>query len=292
MFSTATGATIGTAALPNRVGGSGGYGIAVQADVTGTTIRGNRVGLAPMSVGGADESSPNGTGIRTQSPATISGNEVVRSNGEGIVVDGAGAAATTVTGNSVGTDAAGVTDLGNGFAGVAVRSAADVVVGGTGGDANLISGNGGAGVLASDAARLSVTGNTVGATKPGTAALGNDEAGVDLSSSDDLVVKDNRVAANDDGIRVTNSKRAKLTGNTVGGTAALGNRDAGIVVTDAEDAEVGSAAAGNVIGGSGKEGITASNADRLEVAGNTVGLSADRSTARANTGSGVVPRRR
>ena len=69
----------------------------------------------------------------------------MRSGGEGIVVDGAGAAATTVTGNSVGTDAAGVTDMGNGLAGVAVREAADVVVGGAGSAANLISGNGGVG---------------------------------------------------------------------------------------------------------------------------------------------------
>ena len=288
VWDTAAGTTIGTAAAPNRVGGSGGFGIAVQAGATGTTIRGNRVGLAPLTVGAADVAAPNSGGIRTQSPATIGGNEVVRSGGEGIVVDGAGAAATTVTGNSVGTDATGVTDMGNGLAGIAVVGAADVVVGGTGSAANLISGNGGAGVRANDAARLAVTGNTIGATKPGTAALGNDGAGLDVSGSDDLAVKDNLVVANDDGISVSASQRAKLTGNTIGGAAGLGNRKAGIVLTSADDGEVGTLAAGNVIGGSGKEGIAATHAARLRVIGNTVGLKADRSATRPNTGAGVA----
>ena len=143
-------------------------------------------------------------------------------------------------------------------------------------------------MLASNAARLSVTGNTVGATKPGTAALGNDAAGMSLSGSDDLVVKDNLVVANEDGIRISGGKRATITGNTVGGAAKLGNRKAGIVLSGAEDASVGTLAAGNVIGGSGMEGITATDAARLQLLGNTVGLKADRSAARPNAGAGVA----
>src|SRR5262249_30951336 len=111
----------------------------------------------------------------------------------GIYLNGAGS--NTITGNYIGTDAAGTTALGNGV-GVLSWGAANNVLGGTTAAAgNLISGNlqNGVAIVGAGATGNLVEGNSIGTDATGTLALGNAFAGVGIIGA---------------------------SGNTIGGTAA------------------------------------------------------------------------
>ena len=112
---------------------------------TGNTLVGMRIGLAAGSASAA----PNGVGIGiTGSGSLIGGatavdrNVIAGNNGAGITV-GAGGNSTTLSGNLIGTDAAGSAGLGNGGSGVAVLAGSPTGVTVSG---NVITNNGGAGV--------------------------------------------------------------------------------------------------------------------------------------------------
>jgi hypothetical protein len=99
----------------------------------------------------------------------ISGNDLA-----GVAVAHIGATGNTITGNYIGTNAAGTAAIANTFDGVFIRSnASGNTVGGTAsGSGNLISGNTRSGV-ALDAAGNTVIGNVIGLNAAGTAAVGN-----------------------------------------------------------------------------------------------------------------------
>lgn len=154
-----------------------------------------------------------------------------------------------IMGNFIGTDVAGLADLGNGSAGVIIGSAADQLrlsnlLGGTTPDArNLISGNG-FGVTIEptgfhDAKGNIVQGNLIGTDKTGAAALGNDQFGLRIFNAFDNTIggtteaERNVISGNgNDGIVIASSSSGFAMGNVVqgnyigidaSGTQPLGN---------------------------------------------------------------------
>jgi titin len=142
--------------------------------------------------------SGNGTGVRIfQSGTTgniVSGNYIGTdkdgttdlgnaNGGEGVYISGDDVRNNTISGNYIGTDESGTTDLGNSGGGVYIQNAQNNTVGGdTAGKRNVIAGNGSSGVfiVGSDAMSNTISGNYIGTDKDGTTALGNSNNGVGI----------------------------------------------------------------------------------------------------------------
>ncbi len=137
-----------------------GNGIFIAAGANSSTIGGNR------KVGAG----PNGQG-----------NAIILNGGDGLKVQGNGA---RIWGNTIGTDAAGVANLGNRANGVTLLlGASNNSVGDPSGDlANIISGNAQNGVWIGGVGTIGnlVTGNIIGARGDGLGPLGNGQSGVSL----------------------------------------------------------------------------------------------------------------
>ena len=158
----------------NLVSGNLGDGIHLIG-ASGNLLQNNRVGTA--SDGGSALGN-RGDGINLQgSPGNViggnssaQGNLVSANGGDGIRVIGPGADGNAIAANSVGTDPAGVVDLGNGLFGVSIEGASHTLV-----VDSLISANGAGGVQISGS---SATGNrllglTIGTDRSGRSALSN-----------------------------------------------------------------------------------------------------------------------
>jgi hypothetical protein len=261
----------GTAALPN-----GQHGIWVRAAATGNTIGGTSA--APRNV--------------------ISGNA-----SQGVRIDGAGTTNNAVSGNYVGTDAAGTTAIANGAGGVAiVNSAANNTVGGVAaGSGNLISGNTTHGVLINGAGTdgNTLARNLIGTDATGTLDLGNTQNGVLVSGG----AKNNAIGAaspagnvisgnNFSGVDLTGvgTSNNTLIGNIIGldvnGAALLANTSHGVQIdSGASSNTVGGAGAnGNVISGNGTYGVNVIGAGSSSnvVIGNILGLDVTGTLARGN----------
>ena len=101
----------------------------------------------------------------------ISGN-----GGNGVSVIEADSSANQVQGNFIGTNVTGNAALANAGGGVNLRGAPNNIVGGTSsGAGNLISGNGGSGIVinTSSATGNLVQGNVIGTNSSGNAGVGN-----------------------------------------------------------------------------------------------------------------------
>ena len=165
-----------------------GGGISVQG--TNNRIEANWLGLNAAGTA----ASPNGNGIIVNSSGNtiggvtaaarnvISGNTIA-----GVQIAAPAARANVVTGNYIGTNPAGVLDLGNLQAGVIIIGEANVVGGLTPAERNIISGNNQTGVrLALGATANIIQGNFIGTDVSGTLSLANGEGvsvGVNGASS-------------------------------------------------------------------------------------------------------------
>ncbi len=222
--------------------GGGALGIVIVSDenvvqcshigtnVAGTEVVGNEnVGIFILGddnrIGGLSPSQRN----------LISGNLA------GVEIDGFSASAASgnlIQGNYIGTDATGTRALPNELYGVFVDGASSNTVGGETEEAgNLISGNSGVGigVFGANASFNSVQFNRVGTTADGTAALGNEGNGVDLTEgSFSTRLYDNVISGNaETGVLIegTDTQNNVLARNFIGTNQAgddLGNGGDGI----------------------------------------------------------------
>jgi titin len=186
-----------------------------------------------------------------------------------------------VQGNLIGTDINGTANLGNGTYGVIIQNAAtDNTIGGTTtGAANVISGNGLAGVvIATDGTSGNlVLGNLIGTDKSGTAKLGNPTGVAIISGATDNTVGGtvsgaaNVISGNGiQGVYIngdpSNTSGNVVLGNLIGtdksGTAKLGNGNQGVFVG-------GSGATANTIGGTvpGTGNVIAFNGEGIVASG-------------------------
>src|SRR5262249_45346111 len=113
--------------------------------------------------------------------ATIRGLAIDGFQGAGIFV-GSAASANLFTGNFVGTDVTGTVSRPNGGGGIDIsQSDANTIGGLTAPERNLISGNGGAGIVIAGSTNL-IEGNFIGPDSTGAAGLANAGDGVSILS--------------------------------------------------------------------------------------------------------------
>ncbi|HEX5358260.1 MAG TPA: DUF4347 domain-containing protein, partial [Aquabacterium sp.] len=285
IFSQGANATIGgtTAADRNVISGnSGAYGIYLSTGADGTVIKGNYIGTNAAGTSVFSTTNPNygimvetsATNITIGGTATGEGNVVSGHTSRGMWITTTGT--VTIQGNYVGTDYTGTVDLGNTGYGIYLDDTGSASIGGTtAGAGNLVSGNDGGGIFASNGS-VTVQGNTIGLNAAGTAKLANTGVGLYLDTSNASTVGGNTAAARNIisgnstyGIHVAPSAASSITikGNYIGvgadGSTLLGNGSAGIYINN-DYVTVGgkSAGDGNIIAGNGGAGIAVVTYDK------------------------------
>ncbi|MBC8422456.1 MAG: S8 family serine peptidase, partial [Chloroflexi bacterium] len=262
-------------------------------DITYMGNTGNGVRIAGGSSNTVGGTTPGARNI-------ISGNEAAGVRVEAVVFDDEdpphtrAASNNVVQGNYIGTDVNGAADLGNLDVGVYIVGFVDDAdgnqIGGTTGTTpggpctgacNLISGNGGGGVmiLGSQASGNEIKGNYIGTDVNGAAAIPNTAGGIAIADAEDNTIggatpeERNLISGNGGyGISIVNNAKAwspdlevfmgagEASGNTiqgnyigaeVTGAAALSNTLSGVLITDAADNVVSE----NLISGNGQNGV-------------------------------------
>ena len=262
----------------NKMTVAGNY---IGLGLDGTTVHGNS---------GAGMVINNATSNTIGGAAATDANVISGNGGDGI--DVTRAAANSFINNLIGTDVTGLLDKGNNGNGLTLSTGAtDNIIGGTatGGndptnsvfvrppDGNIISGNGGNGVMINDHAGFnSFSGNFIGTDITGNAALGNGGDGVFVNNSNnnsfvgctaktDPFVFYNVISGNaGDGLAVDNSSNTTIQGNFFGMGANndtdVGNGGNGVVVEGNSSHTVmgGPIPLGNVTACNGLNGIVVS----------------------------------
>ena len=262
VFIEASGNTVGGTApeARNVISSSFFAGVHVKgADATGNVVSGNFIGtdVTGTSARGNVEY---GVFIEGASRNVIGGttpaarNVIAGSRVAGVAITAG--SLNVVSGNFIGTDATGTSTLGGIGDGVLVQAASTTTIGGTlAGAGNVVSGNSGHGIsIRGGAVGTRVTGNLIGTSAAGTAALGNTNDGVRIDASPGNTIGGATAASRNvisgnggHGVSIVNITGTGTTGAVLGnfigtdvtGTAALGNRGHGVLA----------ASAGTVIGG-------------------------------------------
>jgi hypothetical protein len=98
-----------------------------------------------------------------------------------------------IQGNYVGTDVSGTAALPNAGTGITIVGDGNVVGGAAPGEGNLVSGNGGHGLLLAGATHTDVLGNRIGTDAAETAPLGNLASGISVQFGSATIPSDNRI---------------------------------------------------------------------------------------------------
>ncbi|MFO1063319.1 MAG: dockerin type I domain-containing protein [Pirellulales bacterium] len=231
----------------------------------------------------------------------------------GITVLNSGRA--VVAGNYLGTNAAGTAKVGNNLNGAYVLDSVYTTIGGTtAADRNVISGNGETGIRISGSKtnNTRVSGNYIGTSASGKAAIPNSQYGILLANdaSENVIgVEDgasgvggrNIISGNNGpGISVATSNRNRIAGNWIGvgadGFTSVGNASDGIGITnDSRSNVVGIVSGGtvdnneaNVIAFNRYAGIRINSAYFNAISGNMIGVLADGESAAGNGGDGIL----
>ncbi len=234
----------------------------------------------------------------------ISGNDW-----NGVEIRDSGAMSNTISGNYIGTDAAGSSDLGNGFNGVVVHNGAQqtVIGGDTSGEGNVISGNDENGVWIHGTSTMSntISGNYIGTDASGSGDLGNSYTGVLIyRASQNMIGGDtsaerNVISGNDDhGVQVVLSEAMSntISGNYIGtdvsGSVDLGNGDFGVTIADgAHNNTIGGDTPGerNTISGNDGSGVEIHGSGTMNntISGNYIGTDSSGSSDLGNDWFGV-----
>ncbi len=288
------------------VTGFAGNGVELAAD--DSVLEDSWIGVDHAGEAAGNE----GHGVLVNGDAVILSDNVISANGnDGVRVQEWDA---IFSGNHIGTDPAGDTDLGNGGDGIHVVAADNAIVGGAGVEdqwiGNVISGNDGDGIEFSNGGEGSslnhrVYGNTIGLNATGDAALANDGHGINLHGAGETYVGMIGYSGDDPARNVISGNGGsgiyllaeeydvQFHGNYIGtdatGTIAIGNAESGIFVDRSWDASIGEgdAETRNVISGNAV-GITLRRTEgSTSVLGNYIGTNAAGNAALPN-GVGIV----
>jgi hypothetical protein len=248
-----------TRASRNLISGNDGYGLEIRdAGATGTLVRNNYIGtnkagnaaLGNRDYGVAIIFAPNVTigGTTAGARNVVSGN-----GGSGIRQLGADEG-IVITGNYVGTNAAGTAAVGNFYRGITVEDAIDATIGGTvAGARNVISGNRLEGLEFVFTDGGTAQGNLIGTKADGTGDLGNGRKGIYVVAGGVVIggagSAGNVVSGNTDvGIHVNYSN--ETVPNQILGNVIRDNGLSGVFVSDD-----GTTVGGNVILQNGEDGV-------------------------------------
>ncbi|MBS1795441.1 MAG: carboxypeptidase regulatory-like domain-containing protein [Acidobacteria bacterium] len=195
-----------------------------------------------------------------------------------------------ISGNYIGTNAAGTADLGNGDDGIEVIGDFHTTVGGTAaGAGNLISGNNRHGINVFNSS-VKIQGNQIGTNDTGLAALGNSQNGIFVFKTAGGVIGPetendpaggNLISGNSaDGIRLEESAALKVFNNKIGtnpaGDAEIPNQGDGVEIKNIDPGSPNNGAhqiGNNVISGNFGHGLLINGIDALSniVEGNFIG---------------------
>jgi Domain of unknown function (DUF4347)/Bacterial Ig domain/Cadherin domain/Right handed beta helix region len=295
----------------NLISANDGDGIWAEFS-SNLTIQGNVIGL---NLAGTSDRGNGETGIQFDSVSdsliggsTPSARNVISGNSlRGILLYGDNHN-IDIFGNMIGTNAAGNSDIKNGYYGIEVDNSYDIQIGGDfATHGNLISGNGwdGIAVHGSNSFDVTIQGNRIGTNALGTSAIGNYN-GINIydGAHDNLIggslgSTGNLISGNYlDGIVVFGSGTTNNTiiGNLIGvnaaGTSALANGSDGIWIGHASNTQIGgdSPSERNIISGNQHAGIrvTGGGAQFTQIQGNYIGTNLNATSAIGNRTSGIV----
>ena len=237
----------------NVISGNQSSGVRFHSTASGGVVEGNFIGLDPT--GSLAVPNQFGVWIDGATNGTVGGTStaernVISTNSLGIFIRGSSASGNAVAGNFIGTNSSGTAalDLGSGIS--IEQDAHDNVIGGsTPGSGNVISGNGGVGVIVSGGGTgNAVRGNLIGTDHTGVSALGNGQAGVQVLASATAIGgtdpgEGNTIAHNEGGpgVSVFSGTQSSVLGNSIHSNAGLGidlSFD-GVTPNDAGDADPG-----------------------------------------------------
>lgn len=288
-------------------------GDGIQLNGGSGKVQGCYIGLTPM---GTVLSKNTGTGIKVASAGnTIGGvidattlfqRNVISGNNVGILISGGGAGNNVVEGNFIGTDATGLSKLGETFDCIDVNTAKNTIGGVTtilngaiAGAGNVLDG-GFAGINVStfssgQADGNVIQGNFIGVDKTGNGGLGNVFDGIDLSNTrmtriggnnpgEGNVISDNGF----NGIQLSDAKSFgnRIQGNTIGTglnqVTPLGNGSNGIYINGVS---------GTTIGGTVLSGSDPSFGNIIAYSGRTFGMTSDGVLVNQGTSNGILSNR-
>jgi hypothetical protein len=266
----------------NLISGNRGIGVDIfGAASTGNRVQGNFIGTDVNGMSALTNSSGvqvSGSGNLIGGTDPGAGNVISGSTLNGILISGTGVTLNTVQGNLIGTNADGTAAISNGMHGIEV-SASNTTIGGTAVSArNVVSGNGGTGILiANTSSGTVIQGNYVGTNAAGTAAVRNIHDGIDIFEANIIVGgttagAGNLISGNGAGLAIS-ANGATVLGNFIGtnatGTGAIGN--GGFGLGTGTGATIGGIAPGarNLISGNGSDGVVLGSSTR--VLGNYIG---------------------
>ena len=248
-----------TRASRNLISGNDAYGVEIRdAAATGNAVRNNYIGTnkaGTSAIGNGSHgvvivNAPNntvgGTTPEARNVLSGNGNNGVRQLGED--------AGIVITGNYIGTNAAGSAAVGNLLRGVTVEDAINPVIGGAvAGARNVISGNRLEGIEFVFTNGGTAQGNLIGTKADGTGDLGNGRKGIYIVAGG-VVIGGSGSAANvisgntDIGVHVNHSN--ETVANQILGNVIRLNDLSGVFVSDD-----GTTVAGNLIFQNGHDGV-------------------------------------
>ncbi len=319
------GVEIVNGASANTIGGtSSGSRNVISANSSGVTLHdggpsnnlvaGNDIGVA------ADGSTALGNTYRGvelwggASGNTIGGTtdvarNVISGNGDGLWISGNASTGNLVEGDYIGLAADGTMAVGNAHQGVRLWSgtSANTIGGTAAGPRNLISSNGGDGIVLADGGTSTnlVAGDFIGTDVNGLLPRGNGGAGVVVTGGASgntiggtSLQASNIITSNIGGVSIYGAGTSNnlVQGNSIGlgldGSTALGNSGSGVsIYNGAAGNTIGSttSGSGNVIsaGGYGGISLTGTGTSQNLIAGNLVGTDAGGTLDRGNTAFGI-----
>jgi titin len=239
-ISSANSNTVGgtLAGARNLISGNAIYGVEIYFGATGNAVQGNYIGTTATGGTGLRNNFA-GIGISGASANTIGGvftsaGNVISANGDAGIYLSGGAAGNQIQANLIGTDATGMSPLGNAFEGIYIESApANVIGGALPGAGNVVSANKTRGIFLVNAPGNVIQGNSIGTKSDGVGALGNTfhsvecEAGANTTTIGGAGSSGNRIAFTQTiyaGVRI----RTGSTGNLIRGNAIFANGALGI----------------------------------------------------------------
>jgi titin len=297
----ASGNTIGgvPSATINVIAGNTLGGVVVfSAGTNNNLVQANHIGTDGAGTVALGNGTGSGIAVLQGAANTIIGgpgafNQIAANQGDGILVSGPSTTGTIIQGNFIGLDGTGTHPLGNGFHGVEVQSqATNTTIGGAApGDFNLISGNGGAGVLIDQnvPAGTLVQGNYIGTDVSTTHAVPNGQGGVTVAQGSTGAVVDSNVISGNQfyGVFLSDSSSDVVQNNFIGtdnsGTTAVPNNQGGIILTNDSSITI----TGNVVSGNNTDGITLNPGQNVVIQSNLIGTDVSGTSALGNGGNGI-----
>ena len=311
---------IGGAGVGNVISGNSFNGIFLGTGSGSSIISGNSIGTDAAGdsiianeysgVEITDGSSKNTIGGNALAGEgnLISGNGTGSGQHHGIHIHREGTDDNVISGNRIGTNAAGTDPLANVGAGVVVETGAgETRIGGiTEGERNLISGNSSDGIRFKVTSNNVVIGNYIGTNAAGDGAIRNGDDGVEITRDASFntiggttVAERNIISGNqDDGVLIDSSGSVSniVSGNYIGtdasGTEVIPNGSNGIQArTGASSNIIGSGVSGggNLLSGNNKNGILVKDSASVAnaILGNYIGTDFTGTMALGNGINGV-----